>query len=81
MCLSVMERGAIMAVPAHDERDYAFAKHFGLDIRQVIDGDISDGAFDSKDGKVINSDFISGLMVPDAIKRMNEELEKQGIGY
>jgi leucyl-tRNA synthetase len=72
--------GAIMAVPAHDERDYAFAKHFGLDIRQVIDGDISDGAFDSKDGKVINSDFISGLMVPDAIKRMNEELEKQGIG-
>jgi leucyl-tRNA synthetase len=72
--------GAIMAVPAHDERDFAFAKHFGLDIRQVIDGDISDGAFDSKEANVINSDFITGLKVPDAIKRMNEELEKQGIG-
>jgi len=72
--------GAIMAVPAHDERDYAFAKHFGLDIRQVIEGDISEGAFDSKEAKVINSDFISGLMVPEAIKKMNAELEKSGIG-
>ncbi|MFO7722737.1 MAG: leucine--tRNA ligase, partial [Bacteroidales bacterium] len=73
--------GAIMAVPAHDTRDYAFAKHFNLPIRQVIDGDISEGAFDAKDAPVINSGFITGLMVPDAIMTMNARLEELGIGY
>ncbi len=69
--------GAIMAVPAHDERDYAFAKHFKLPIPQVIEGDISQGAFDSKDARVINSDFITGMMVPEAIKKIIAELESQ----
>ncbi len=72
--------GAIMAVPAHDARDYAFAKHFNIPIIQVIEGDISKGAFDSKESKVINSGFITGLKVPEAIKKMNAELEKRGIG-
>ncbi len=72
--------GAIMAVPAHDERDYAFAKHFKLPIPQVIEGDISLGAFDSKEARVINSDFISGMMVPEAIEKIVTELESRGIG-
>lgn len=72
--------GAIMAVPAHDERDYAFAKHFNLPIPQVIEGDISQGAFDSKDARVINSDFISGLHVKDAIKAIVAEIERREIG-
>ena len=74
--------GAIMAVPAHDERDYAFAKHFNLKIVEVISGgDLSLGAFDSKEGVVINSDFINGLKVKEAIGKINNELEKRGIGY
>ena len=73
--------GAIMAVPAHDTRDYAFAKQFSLPIIQVIDGDISDGAFDSKDALVINSGFITGLHVKEAIRVMNGKLEEMGIGY
>ncbi len=72
--------GAIMAVPAHDERDYAFAKHFELPIPQVIEGDISQGAFDSKEARVINSGFITGLMVPKAIEKIIQELETRGIG-
>ncbi len=72
--------GAIMAVPAHDERDYAFAKYFGLEIKQVIEGDISEGAFDSRDARVINSDFISGLRVTEAIATINAEIEKRGLG-
>ena len=73
--------GAIMAVPAHDSRDYAFAKHFNIPIKQVIEGDISEGAFDSKEALVINSDFITGLPVPEAIRVMNQRLEELGKGY
>ena len=73
--------GAIMAVPAHDTRDYAFAKHFNIPVVQVIEGDISEGAFDAKDARVINSDFISGLLVREAIAVMNARLEALVIGY
>lgn len=73
--------GAIMAVPAHDTRDYAFARHYGLPINQVIEGDISEGAFDSKDAKVINSGFITGMHVPEAIETMIVKLEEEGTGY
>ena len=74
--------GAIMAVPAHDERDYAFAKHFKLPIREVISGgDISKAAFEAKDGIVINSELINGLRVPEAIRKMLSEIEKKGIGH
>jgi leucyl-tRNA synthetase len=73
--------GAIMAVPGHDERDYAFAKHFNLPIREVISGgDISEAAFEAKDGIVVNSELINGLRVPEAIKKMLSEIEKKGIG-
>jgi leucyl-tRNA synthetase len=73
--------GAIMAVPAHDSRDYAFAKHFNLPIIQVIAGvDISEGSHDAKEGKMMNSEFLNGLEVKDAIKRINNEIEKNGIG-
>lgn len=74
--------GAIMAVPAHDERDYAFAKHFKLPIREVISGgDISEAAFEAKDGIVINSEPINGLRVPEAIRKILNEIEKKGIGH
>ena len=73
--------GAIMAVPAHDQRDYDFAKKFGIDIIQVIKGgDIEKEAYTS-DGEMINSDFLNGYTnKKDSIKRMLEELEKKGIG-
>ncbi len=73
--------GAIMAVPAHDQRDWDFAKAFQLPIVPVIEGgDIEKEAFDSWDAKVINSDFITGLVVPDAIRRVNEEISRRGLG-
>ncbi len=73
--------GAIMAVPAHDSRDYAFAKHFGLEIIPVVDGgDISKASYDAKEGRMINSDFLTGLEVKDAIVCMLDETEKRGIG-
>ncbi len=73
--------GAIMAVPAHDSRDYAFAKHFGLEIIPVVEGgDISTASYDAKEGKMINSDFITGLEVKDAIARMLDAIESRGIG-
>jgi leucyl-tRNA synthetase len=73
--------GAVMAVPAHDSRDYAFAKTFNLPILQVVEGgDISKEAYDTKEGKIINSDFLNGLEVKDAIKAAIAEIEKRGIG-
>ena len=73
--------GAIMAVPAHDQRDYDFAKKFGIDIIQVIKGgDIEKEAY-TGDGEMINSDFLNGYTnKKDSIQRMLEELEKKGIG-
>ena len=73
--------GAIMAVPAHDQRDYDFAKKFGIDIIQVIKGgDIEKEAY-TGDGEMINSDFLNGYTnKKDSIKRMLKELEKKGIG-
>ena len=73
--------GAIMAVPAHDQRDYDFAKKFGVDIIQVIKGgDIEKEAY-TGDGEMINSEFLNGYTnKKDSSKRMLEELEKRGIG-
>ena len=73
--------GAIMAVPAHDDRDYEFARKFGIDIVQVIEGgDITEAAY-AGDGKMINSDFLNGLTnKKDSIARMVKELEKLGVG-
>ncbi|AUI71519.1 leucine--tRNA ligase [Companilactobacillus alimentarius] len=71
--------GAVMAVPAHDDRDFAFAKKFNLPMKQVIEGNLDDGAI-TGDGKHINSDFLDGLNKEDAISRMVEYLEDKGIG-
>ena len=73
--------GAIMAVPAHDERDWAFAKKFGIDIIEVIKGgDIATGAY-TGDGEMVNSDFLNGYTnKKDSIARMLENLEEKGIG-
>ena len=73
--------GAIMAVPAHDQRDYDFAKKFGIDIIQVIKGgDIEKEAY-TGDGEMIDSEFLNGYTnKKDSIERMLEELEKRGIG-
>lgn len=72
--------GAIMAVPAHDERDYAFAKKFGIDIIQVLEGgDISKEAY-TEDGPHINSEFLNGLGKQEAIDTMLKWLEEKGIG-
>ncbi len=73
--------GAVMAVPAHDSRDYAFAKHFDLPILEVVaGGDISKESYDAKEGKLINSDFLNGLDVKDAVRRAIEEIEKRNLG-
>ncbi|MEB2776998.1 leucine--tRNA ligase [Algoriphagus sp. D3-2-R+10] len=72
--------GAVMAVPAHDERDYNFAKHFGLEIRQVIEGSMEEGSFPGKGGFIINSGFISNLYMKDAMDKAIEFLEEKGIG-
>ena len=73
--------GAIMAVPAHDQRDYDFAKKFGIDIVEVIKGgDISVEAY-TGDGEMVNSDFLNGMdNKKDSITKMIEHLEKMGIG-
>jgi leucyl-tRNA synthetase len=73
--------GAVMAVPGHDERDYKFAKHFNLPIKQVIEGgDLSIDAYTAKEGKLINSDFLNGLDVKQAIKKAIEEIENRKLG-
>jgi leucyl-tRNA synthetase len=73
--------GAIMAVPAHDSRDYAFAKKFNIPIVQVVSGgDISEESYDAKEGKLINSDFLNGLDVKKAIGAAINKLKKLGIG-
>ena len=75
--------GAVMAVPCGDQRDYDFAKHFGIAIPNIFENiDISEAAHTNKEGTVIsNSDFLSGLTYKKALKLAIHELEKQGIGY
>ena len=73
--------GAVMAVPAHDSRDYAFAKHFDLPIIEVVEGgDISKESYDAKSGKMIHSDFLNGMDCMDAKSKMIEHLEEIGYG-
>jgi leucyl-tRNA synthetase len=76
--------GAVMAVPAHDERDFRFASHFGLEKPQVItpsrEHDFATTSWDEKEGKLINSDFLNGLEVKVAIKKAIEEIEKKNLG-
>jgi len=73
--------GAIMAVPAHDARDYAFAKHFKLPITEVVSGgDISKESYDAKEGKLVNSDFLNGLEVKEAIKKAIAQIEEKKLG-
>ena len=73
--------GAIMAVPAHDSRDYAFARHFNLPIIPLIEGaDISEESFDAKEGIMMNSGFLNGLTVKEAIAKAKEYIEEKGIG-
>ncbi len=76
--------GAIMAVPAHDSRDHAFAKHFSLPIIPVVQGEgtdrVQEESYDAKSGKMINSDFLDGKKVKDAIKTMIFKVAEQGIG-
>lgn len=72
--------GAVMAVPAHDERDYNFAKHFNLEIRQVIEGSMENGSFPGRDGTIMNSGFISGMEMQAAMDKAIAFLEEKGIG-
>ena len=74
--------GAIMAVPAHDSRDYAFAKHFNLPVVPLIEGcDVSESSFDAKEGIMCNSGFLNGLTVKEAIPAAIDYVEKHGIGH
>ena len=73
--------GAIMAVPAHDSRDYAFAKKFGLPIVPIIEGcDVSEQSFDAKEGKMCNSGFLNGMDVKEAIEAAKDYAEEHGLG-
>jgi leucyl-tRNA synthetase len=75
--------GAVMAVPSSDTRDYAFAKHFGLEIINVLEGptsDITKSNFDPKSGTIINSGFLNGLHWKDAIEKASQKVESLGIG-
>lgn len=75
--------GAVMAVPAHDERDHRFAKKFGLEIINVIenDKDVQEESYDSKDSVCVNSEFLNGLNYNDAKAKIISEIEKKGIGH
>ncbi|KUG08845.1 leucine--tRNA ligase [Solirubrum puertoriconensis] len=74
--------GVVMAVPAHDTRDFAFAKHFSLPIVPVVEGfdEEANEAYAAKEGRIINSDFLNGLEVKPALKAVIERLEEMGIG-
>lgn len=80
--LATYGSGAVMAVPAHDARDYSFAKYFNLPIIEVVKGgDITKEAYDVKEGgELINSDFLNGLNVKSAITRIIDEIEKRKLG-
>ena len=74
--------GAIMAVPAHDSRDYAFARHFNLPVIPLIEGcDVSESSFDAKEGVMCNSGFLNGMQVKDAIPAAIDYVEANGIGH
>ena len=82
--LATYGTGAIMAVPAHDDRDWAFAKAFGCEILEVVQGgDVEKAAFTSKDdtGILVHSDFLNGLTVKEAIPAMTKWLEEHGVGH
>ena len=73
--------GAIMAVPAHDSRDYAFARHFNLPVIPLIEGcDVSESSFDAKEGIMCNSGFLNGKTVKEAIPAAIDYVEEHGIG-
>lgn len=73
--------GAIMAVPAHDSRDYAFAKHFNLPIIPLIEGcDVSEDSFDAKEGIMMNSGFLNGMTVKEAIEKTKEYVRENKLG-
>ena len=73
--------GAIMAVPAHDSRDYAFARTFNLPVIPLIEGcDVSESSFDAKEGIMCNSGFLNGMTVKEAIPAAIDYVEKHGIG-
>lgn len=79
--LSGYGTGAIMAVPAHDSRDYAFAKRFDLPIIPIIEGcDVSESSFDAKEGKMCNSGFLNGMDVKEAIEKAKDYVEEKGLG-
>lgn len=75
--------GAVMAVPAHDERDHRFAKKFNLEIKKVVETeeDVQENSFDSKDSVCVNSDFLNGLNYNDAKSKIISEIETKGIGH
>lgn len=80
--LSGYGTGAIMAVPAHDSRDYAFAKAFNLPIIPLIEGcDISESSFDAKEGTMCNSGFLNGMSVKEAIPAAIDYVESHGLGH
>ena len=83
--LATYGTGAIMAVPAHDDRDWEFAKKFGCEIIEVVSGgeDVQKAAFTAKDetGILVNSDFLNGMTVKEAIPAITKWLEEKGIGH
>lgn len=87
--LSGYGSGAIMAVPAHDSRDFAFAKHFKIPIIQVVQGAVEvphdphewDDSYDAKEGTMVNSGFITGMEVQEAIRAITQDLEKRKLGF